>query len=179
MEGFVLLPKEKQTFSVLALVAQMDLTSYIPDNSGIPSTTNCCTAKRQPLIVVIEDDQDNLLLLYHLIKSIECDVLLAREGHTGLGLVKETQPDLILLDIVMPRLSGFDVLQQLRQLSQARSIPIVAVTGLASSEEKEQLLAAGCCDYLCKPYLIDELQSMICQHLSLPRIPQSVKHRSI
>lgn len=157
----------------------MDLTSYIPDNSGISSTTNGCPAKRQPLIVVIEDDQDNLLLLYHLIKSIQCDVLLAREGQSGLDMVKEAQPDLILLDIVMPRLSGFDVLRQVRQFSQAQSTPIVAVTGLASAKEKEQLLAAGCCDYLCKPYLIDDLQSIVCQHLSLSRLPQSVNYSSI
>jgi len=128
--------------------------------------------RRKPLILVIEDDQDNLLLLYHLVKSIGCDVLLAKEGQTGLEIFKDATPDLILLDIVMPRFSGLEVLKHLRQFSPAPSVPIVAVTGLASATEKHQLLKAGCSDYLCKPYLIDDLQTLIRHHLSLSLVLQ-------
>lgn len=129
--------------------------------------------KRQPLILVIEDDQDNLLLLYHLVKSMGCDVLLAKEGPAGLEIFKEAAPDLILLDIVMPRFSGLEVLKHLRQFSQVPSVPIVAVTGLASAKEKQELLQAGCSGYLCKPYLIDDLQTLIRHHLSLPLLLQT------
>lgn len=130
---------------------------------------------RRPLVLVIEDDQDNLLLLYHLVTSLGCDVLLAREGEAGLAMVKDTLPDLILLDIVMPHLSGFDILQRLKQLPRAQSIAVVAVTGLAASEEKQQLLEAGCCDYVCKPYLIDVLESLICKYASIQPPPQFTK----
>jgi len=129
------------------------------------SKRGAATQKRRPLVLVIEDDQDNLLLLYHLVTSLGCDVLLAGEGQAGLAMVKNTLPDLILLDVIMPHLSGFEVLQQLRELPQAKSVAVVAVTGLATSAEKQQLLQAGCCDYLCKPYLIDVLESLICQYI--------------
>ncbi len=134
-----------------------------------PSTGGFSLRKRRPLVLVIEDDQDNLLLLYHLVSSLGCDVLMTRDGQTGLAMVKDTVPDLILLDIVMPHLSGFDVLQHLRQIPQAQSTMVIAVTGLATPETKQQLLQAGCCDYLCKPYLIDKLESLIYKYL----LPQS------
>lgn len=145
----------------------MEFSSLTHNQDFVPSGRGFSLKKRRPLVLVIEDDQDNLLLLYHLVTSLGCEVLLAREGQAGLAIVKDTLPDLILLDIVMPQLSGFDVLQHLRQLPQAQSVPVVAVTGLATIEEKHQLLQAGCCDYLCKPYLIDALESLIYQHVSL------------
>lgn len=152
----------------------MDFSALTHDQDIASGTGGCSPAKQRPLILVIEDDRDNLLLLYHLVKSLGCDVLLAREGQAGLAIIKEASPDLILLDIVMPRLSGFDVLQHLQQAPTARTIPIIAVTGMASAEEKQRLLQAGCSDYLCKPYLIHDLQTLICQHLSLQLIPQFV-----
>ncbi|KAI9132798.1 response regulator [Acaryochloris sp. CCMEE 5410] len=143
-------------------------SSSLPHNQNIVlSNSGLTPQKRRPLVLVIEDDPDNLLLLYHLVTSLGCDVLLAKGGKVGLTMVKESLPDLILLDIVMPHLSGFDVLQHLRKLPQAESVPVVAVTGLATSEEKQQLLQAGCCGYLCKPYLIESLENLICQHASL------------
>ncbi|WP_299412834.1 response regulator [Acaryochloris sp. IP29b_bin.148] len=142
-------------------------SSSLPHNQNIVlSNRGLAPQKRCPLVLVIEDDPDNLLLLYHLVTSLGCDVLLAKGGQAGLTMVKDTVPDLILLDIVMPHLSGFDVLQQLRKLPQAESVAVVAVTGLATSTEKQQLLQAGCCDYLCKPYLIEALEALICQHVS-------------
>lgn len=150
----------------------MEFSALTHDQDIVPSGGGLSLKKRRPLVLVIEDDQDNLLLLYHLVTRLGCEALLAREGQAGLAMIKDTVPDLILLDIVMPQLSGFDVLQHLRQLPQAQSIAVVAVTGLATMEEKQRLLQAGCCDYLCKPYLIDALESLICQYVSLPPQPQ-------
>ncbi|QUY44286.1 response regulator [Acaryochloris sp. 'Moss Beach'] len=153
----------------------MDFLSSIPDQDIASSTGSSFSRKRRPLILVVEDDQDNLLLLYHLVTSLGCNVLLAQEGRAGLAIIQETWPDLVLLDIVMPHMNGFEVLQHLRQLPEAQSVSIVAVTGLASSEEKHQLLQSGCCDYLCKPYLIDDLQSLICRHLGFQTMPQLIE----
>lgn len=146
----------------------MESSSLTHDQDIVPAKGGLAPRKRRPLVLVIEDDQDNLLLLYHLVTSLGCDVLLAKGGQAGLAMVNDTLPDLILLDIVMPHLSGFDVLQQLRKLPQAESVAVVAVTGLATLEEKQQLLQAGCCGYLCKPYLIDALEALICQHVAVP-----------
>lgn len=145
----------------------MESSSLTHDQDIVPAKGGFALQKRRPLVLVIEDDQDNLLLLYHLVTSLGCDVLLAKGGQAGLAMVNDTLPDLILLDIVMPHLSGFDVLQQLRKLPQAKSVAVVAVTGLATSAEKQQLLQAGCCGYLCKPYLIDALEALICQHVAV------------
>ncbi|KAI9131982.1 response regulator [Acaryochloris sp. CCMEE 5410] len=153
----------------------MESSSLIHSQNIVTPSGEHTQRNRRPLVLVIEDDQDNLLLLYHLVTSLGCDVLLAREGQAGLAMVKDTLPDLILLDIVMPHLSGFDILRRLKQLPQARSVAVVAVTGLATSEEKQKLLEAGCCDYVCKPYLIDVLESLICKYASIQSPPQFTK----
>lgn len=138
-----------------SLTHQQDI-AYLP-GSSLP-------LKRRPLILAVEDDRDNLLLLYHLAKIFGYDILLASEGQTGLDMVRTASPDLILLDIALPNFSGFDVLDHLRLIPHA---PIIAVTGMVGRKEKQKLLQAGCSDHLSKPYLIDELQTIIFRHLPL------------
>lgn len=121
----------------------------------------------QPFILAVDDDEDNLLLLTEVLKPLHCSIVTATDGQQALELAQRIQPALILLDVMLPDLSGTEVLQQLKQNSKTMRIPVVAVTALARLEDRERLFLAGCDDYMSKPYMIDELEALICRHLGL------------
>lgn len=118
---------------------------------------------RKPLILAIEDDSDNLLLLYHFLKLNQFEVLLASDALTGLTLATAHSPNLILLDIMLPKMSGYDLIRHIHKNLELIHIPIIAVTGMEQKEDKEKILQTGCADYICKPYLLDRLLEVI-QH---------------
>ncbi len=115
----------------------------------------------KPLILVVDDDRDNLLFASYIIELLGMKFIVSADNQETMFLVKKFLPDLILLDIVMPNLNGIDVTRQIRQDKDVNHIPIIAVTGLTREQEKTQIINAGCNDYICKPYLIEELESKI------------------
>jgi len=119
-----------------------------------------------PLILAVDDDQDNLLLLSEVLKSMNCTFMTATHGQTAIFLAQDCQPDLILLDVMLPDFNGMEVVQRLRQNQQTNKIPIIAITALARVEDRERLLSAGFDDYISKPYMIDDLEELIGRYLS-------------
>lgn len=120
---------------------------------------------QKPLILVIEDDPDNLLLLYHFLTLNQFDVLLASDALTGLTLATAHSPDLVLLDIQMPKMSGYDLIRRMGKNLELKHIPIIAVTGMAQDKDKQRILQWGCADYICKPYLLEYLLEVIQRQL--------------
>ncbi|UBF24654.1 response regulator [Kovacikia minuta CCNUW1] len=121
----------------------------------------------QAMILVVDDDPDNLLLLTHQVSLlIDCSVTNATDGFSALSLAKELQPDLILLDIMLPDIDGFQVVHRLKQDPLTRSIPVVAVTAMARLQDEELALQAGYDDYLRKPYELESLETVIYRYLS-------------
>ncbi|MBE9169598.1 response regulator [Pleurocapsales cyanobacterium LEGE 06147] len=118
-----------------------------------------------PLILVVEDDEDNLLFISHALIFFKYTFLTAKDAQTALSLAKQYQPNLILLDIMLPQVNGLELVHDLRHGKLTQTIPIVAVTALASEEDRDRLLASGCNGYLSKPYLLDDLDSIIRSHL--------------
>jgi CheY-like chemotaxis protein len=129
------------------------------DSSAYPNT--CSQTDRQPLVLAVDDNEDNLQLLTQLLVLIECSFITATNGKTTLLMAHDYRPDLILLDMMLPDLSGIEVACSLKQDSQTMEIPIVAVTAMARGEDKERFLLAGCDDYITKPYVIDDLEAII------------------
>jgi len=122
-------------------------------------------AINQPLILAVDDDEDNLLLLTEVLKPLECSFITATQGQIAINLAQDHQPSLILLDVMLPDLSGIEVVHQLKHNPQTMTIPVIAVTALAREEDREHLLLAGCDDYVSKPYMIDELEAIIRRYL--------------
>lgn len=116
---------------------------------------------KQPLVLAVDDNDDNLQLLTELLVLIECSFITAIDGKTAILQAKNYRPQLILLDMMLPDLSGIEVARRLKQDSQTKEIPIVAVTAMARAEDKEHFLAAGCIDYVIKPYTISCLETII------------------
>ena len=119
-----------------------------------------------PLILVVEDDADNQLLLKHTIAMFGWRYISSMNATDAVTIAQEKSPDLILLDIVMPDLNGFQAANLLKNHIQTRSIPLIAVTGLIRSEEQQLISASGFDDYLSKPYALDDLQRAIVSILS-------------
>lgn len=128
-------------------------------------------ATSRPKILAVDDDEDNLLLLTEVLEPMSCSFMTATHGQAALSLAQDYQPDLILLDVMLPDFNGTEVIRHLRENPKTRMIPIVAVTALARAEDRERLLLAGCDDYISKPYMLDDLEALISHYLNPSRIP--------
>ncbi len=113
-----------------------------------------------PAIVVIEDDPDNMTTVRAILKN-GFRILEAPDGRTGIELVQRHLPDLVLLDIALPGISGFTVIKEIKSNYRTRHIPVIALTALSMKGDRERILNAGCDDYLAKPYDIGELTQKI------------------
>ncbi len=126
------------------------------------------SAFRQGLrVLYIEDNPSNLRLVEHIFaRWPEFELLLAKEPEEGLAVAAREQVDLVLLDINLPGMNGFDVLRRLRQLPSYRHLPIVAVSGNAMPYDIERARRSGFDDYLTKPIDISLLRQTLTKHLN-------------
>jgi CheY-like chemotaxis protein len=102
-------------------------------------------------ILIADDNQPNVELLEAYLSEIDCKIATAYDGHETLEKVAQFKPDLILLDIMMPKLSGFEVCKMLKSDEATRQIMIFMVTALGEPGDIERAVAAGCNDFLSKP----------------------------
>ena len=102
-------------------------------------------------VLIVEDNEQNRYLLTFLLEQNGFRVVSAVDGASALELVPALKPDLILLDIQLPGMDGYEVAAALRAMAQVRDTPIVAVTSYAMVGDRERALSAGCSGYLEKP----------------------------
>ncbi|HPI25998.1 MAG TPA: response regulator [Candidatus Cloacimonadota bacterium] len=103
------------------------------------------------LILIIEDNPDNFYLMRYLLENEDYKVIGADSGWLGIEMALYNNPDIILLDIQLPGMDGYEVARKLRENESLAGIPIVAVTSYAMVGDKEQALAAGATGYIEKP----------------------------
>ncbi len=101
--------------------------------------------------LIIEDNENNMYLTSFLLANAGHEVIQAFDGQAGVDRAKEVVPDLILLDIQLPKMNGYDVARALRRDASLSSIPIVAITSYAMPGDREKALEAGCNGYIKKP----------------------------
>ena len=102
-------------------------------------------------ILVVEDDPDNLLAVTAMLAETGAEIGTASDGQAALDQTRQTRPDLVLLDIQLPILSGMDVAMRIKADDELKSIPVIALTARVMKGEREQILASGCDDYVSKP----------------------------
>ena len=105
-------------------------------------------------ILIVEDNDLNLKLFRDLLGAHGYETIETKEGMEAIGLTRREQPDLILMDIQLPEISGLDVTRRLKADESTRDIPIIAVTAFAMKDDEEKILAAGCQAYISKPISI-------------------------
>lgn len=118
-------------------------------------------------ILIADDNQPNRELLEAYLAGIDCDTEMAVDGQDTLAKVKSFQPDLILLDVMMPKLSGFEVCQKLKADGATRKIMILMVTALNEAGDIERAVKAGTDDFLSKPVNKLELTKRVENMLTL------------
>ena len=120
-----------------------------------------------PKILIADDNNQNVELLEAYLSEFECEIRTARDGEETLIVVDEFQPDLLLLDIMMPRLSGFEVCRKIRANPATHDLLILMVTALNEASDFERGVQAGTDDFLTKPVNKVEL---LCRIRSLLRV---------
>ena len=125
---------------------------------------------RKNRILIVDDNQANCELLDAYLDGIDCDIAIAEDGQQALDMVPQFQPDLILLDVMMPKLSGFEVCQKLKSDPATTNIMILMVTALNELGDIERAVDAGTNDFLSKPVNRVELTKRVENMLQLKGI---------
>lgn len=112
-------------------------------------------------ILIVEDNDLNLKLFRDLLEANGYQTYETKEGIEAISLTRNVQPDLIIMDIQLPEISGLDVTRKIKADRDICHIPIVAVTAFAMKDDEEKIMAAGCEAYLSKPIAIDDFLSTI------------------
>jgi len=117
-------------------------------------------------ILVVEDQEDNRQIIRDMLAATDYEMTEAEDGEQALAAVAMERPDLILMDIPLPIMGGYEAVRLLKADPALRSIPIIAVASYDLNGDEEKARAAGCDDYVPKPYSPHELLAKIRQHLS-------------
>jgi CheY-like chemotaxis protein len=113
-----------------------------------PRTT--AKAAGAPAILIVEDNPDNMTTIKAVLQN-RYRILEATDGERGLRIAAESQPDLILLDMALPKMDGLTVVRHLKENPKLGSIPVIAMTAQAMKGDRERIIEAGCDDYIAKP----------------------------
>ena len=117
--------------------------------------------QRMPKVLLIEDNEMNIDMLSRRLRRKGYDVVLARDGAEGLAAVAAEKPDVVLMDMSLPVLDGWEATRRLKAAPETRSIPVIALTAHAMSSDREKALEAGCDDYDTKPIELPRLLEKI------------------
>ncbi|MCA9547915.1 MAG: response regulator [Myxococcales bacterium] len=125
-------------------------------------------------VLIVEDDALNVRLLEQVCRSAGYRTRVARDGVEGLEAVEAKIPDLMLLDVMMPRLDGYGVLERLRARAEWVNIPVVMVTAVQNDDARTRCIDLGADDYVTKPFRIAELRDRMRSTLEMSRFKMSL-----
>lgn len=119
-------------------------------------------------ILIIEDNTINLKLFNDLLEYHNYTTVITGLGEAAVELARQHRPDLILMDIQLPDISGMEGARRLKADADTKAVPIIAVTAFAMSDDREKILASGCNEYLAKPFSVTEFLGLIERYTSGP-----------
>lgn len=131
----------------------------------------------QPFILIVDDNTTNLSVLSQALKAAQYKVRMATDGEDALGQVERHHPELILLDIEMPNMDGFETCRRLQANPTTQGIPIIFMTSLADTEKKVKGLSLGAVDYITKPFEASEVLARIKVHWRLKQLTDSLERQ--
>ncbi|MEL6165506.1 MAG: response regulator, partial [Cyanobacteria bacterium J06628_3] len=134
--------------------------------------------KNSEVILIVDDTPDNLLVLFSFLEEKGFKVLLAEDGESALQIAQSKAPDLILLDVLMPEIDGFETCRRLKEKSSTKEIPVIFLTALSETVNKVQGFKLGGVDYITKPSEQEEVLVRIETHLSLQRMRSTLAQQN-
>ena len=117
-------------------------------------------------VLIVEDNELNMKLFHDLIEACGHEILETRDGIEALKLARQHHPDLILMDIQLPEVSGLEVTRWLKEDDELRSIPVIAVTAFAMKGDEEKIRSGGCEAYIAKPISVSNFLDTIGRFLA-------------
>jgi DNA-binding response OmpR family regulator/DNA-binding CsgD family transcriptional regulator len=130
---------------------------------------------RRDTVLVVDDTPETLSLLTDMLDQAGFTVLIATDGEAALDLVDQITPDLVLMDALMPGISGFETCKRLKRDKLLADLPVIFMTGLSESEHVIEGLGCGGVDYVTKPLVLDELLARIRVHLGNARLAHETR----
>ncbi|MHC4061757.1 MAG: response regulator [Planctomycetota bacterium] len=131
--------------------------------------------QKPPLVLVVDDNQQNLELLQAYLEDLDCRTVPAYDGPEALEIVAGDKPDLILLDVMMPKMSGFEVCKRIKNNPKTTGIPIIMVTALNEYGDIERAIDCGTDDFLSKPINKLELLTRVKTMLKLKHLTDTLE----
>ncbi len=128
-------------------------------------------------ILIVDDVLDNLSILGHFLQQSGLEISVARTGEKAFELVGQNKPDLVLLDIMMPGIDGYEVCRRLKEDDRTKDIPIIFITALSGTEDMMRGFNAGGVDYITKPFHEREVVCRIATQLKLKKAQDEIKRR--
>ncbi|MGK7925749.1 MAG: EAL domain-containing protein [Spirulina sp.] len=136
------------------------------------------TQSKSDLILIVDDNPTNLKFLFEFLKESGFKVLVASDGASAISKVEQIAPDLILLDIMMPGMDGFETCRHLKENPRTQEIPIIFMTALSERDSKVKGLSLGAVDYITKPFYSQEVLGRVRLHLQLRRLHQTLQEQN-
>ncbi len=130
---------------------------------------------QKPVVLVVDDNIQNLELILAYLEDIDCQTLSAEGGQEALKIIHETPPDLVLLDVMMPKISGFEVCKKIKNNPQTEDIPVIMVTALNEIGDIEKAINSGTDDFLSKPVNKWELLTRVKTMLKLKHLEDKLE----
>ncbi len=116
-------------------------------------------------VLIVEDNELNMKLFQDLLEVHNIDTVQTRNGNDAMDLARQEKPDLILMDIQLPEISGLDITKMLKEDDELKSIPVIAVTAFAMKGDEEKIREGGCEDYISKPISVTHFLEIIQKYL--------------
>ncbi|MGD9018188.1 MAG: SpoIIE family protein phosphatase [Desulfobacterales bacterium] len=129
-------------------------------------------------VLLVDDTPENLQMLVHTLRDAGARLLIAKDGTSALTIARKALPDLILLDIMMPDIDGFEVCRQLKSEAATEAIPIIFLSALSDTTDKVRGFNLGAVDYITKPFQPEEVIARVVTHLTLHRLRREVQDHS-
>jgi len=131
--------------------------------------------EKMPTVLVVDDNQQNLELLQAYLEDVDCRTVPARDGPQALEIISDSAPDLILLDVMMPKMSGFEVCRRIKNDPKTSDIPVIMVTALNEYGDIERAIDSGTDDFLSKPVNKLELLTRVKTMLKLKHLTDELE----
>ena len=117
-------------------------------------------------VLIVDDENMNMFALTHMLRP-DYTVYAAKNGQSAIRIAKKQLPDVVLLDILMPEMDGYEVLAHLKSDEETQKIPVIFITGLISPEDEKRGLEMGAADYISKPFEAEDVRTKIRKQIQI------------
>jgi len=170
---------EDRYASAATFVAALKPAAWVGRTAELPSVVlarpkMATRSQRSPVVLVVDDGQANRELIEACLAGVDCEVRTAEDGYAALRAIQASAPDLVLLDVQMPGMNGYEVCQRIKASPKFRLLPVVMITSLDRTSDRVKALEVGADDYMTKPVDRVELVARVRSALRLKRVYDSL-----